>query len=71
VSFRQPRKAVGAPFFAAHAMMVGNPGERERDSGMIPNAVPGERKQDSGMKVNIDSAMKPNSFRPTPESRSA
>jgi predicted nucleic acid-binding protein len=25
----------------AEARKVGNPGERERDSGMIPNAVPG------------------------------
>jgi hypothetical protein len=35
---------------------VGNPGQDERDS---------------GMKANTDSAMKPNSFRPTSESRSA
>jgi len=27
--------------FAAFRKQVGNPGERERDSGMIPNAVPG------------------------------
>jgi hypothetical protein len=31
----------------------------------------GEPEQDSGMKVNTDSAMKPNSFRPIPEPRSA
>jgi hypothetical protein len=30
-----------------------------------------DREQDSGMKVNAGSGMKPNSFRPIPESRSA
>jgi hypothetical protein len=43
------------------------------------NAIPGrcrtafrdDPEQGSGMKANTDSAMKANSFRPTPESRSA
>jgi hypothetical protein len=51
--------------------VLGIPGERERDSGMIPNGIPGCPEQRSGMKVNTDSAMKPNSFRLIPESRSA
>ncbi len=39
---------------------VGIPGDREGDSGMMPNA-----------RVNAESGMKPNSFRPIPEPRSA
>jgi hypothetical protein len=38
---------------------------------MIPNGVPVDLEQDSGMKANSGSAMKPNSFRPTQEPRSA
>jgi hypothetical protein len=38
---------------------------------MMPNGIPDDPEQDSGMKANTDSAMKPNSFRATPESRSA
>jgi hypothetical protein len=47
-----------------------NPVEGERNSGMIPNGI-SEPERDSGMMVNTDSAMKPNSFRPIPEPRSA
>jgi hypothetical protein len=43
---------------------VRDPGERERDSGTIPNTIQGESERCSGMKVNGDSGMKPNRFRP-------
>jgi len=34
------RTAEASPFFRA-AFILGNPEERERDSGMIPNGIPG------------------------------
>lgn len=50
---------------------LGNPEQDERDSGMIPNGFRGDLEQDSGMEANTGSAMKPNSFMPIPEQRSA
>jgi hypothetical protein len=46
---------------------LGNPAERDRDSGMTPNAATGEPEPDFGMKANTHSAMKPNSFMATPK----
>src|ERR1700678_2373960 len=48
-----------------------NPVQGERDSGMIRTLFQDESEQGSGMMVNTDSVMKPNTFRPIPEPRSA
>jgi hypothetical protein len=43
------------------------PREGERESGIKPNGIQDDSERDSGTKANTDSALKPNTFRATPE----